>query len=323
MMKLALRTLSPAGRQARLSTLIFHRVVAQPDPLFPDEMHAERFDELCRWAKRWFCVLPVQEAVQRLQQGSLPARAMAITFDDGYADNHDVALPILQRHGLSATFFVATGFLNGGRMWNDTLVESVRRTTLNTLDLDDAGIPGITQLATATLAQRRAAIGQLIKQCRYLPPGERERAVQAVAKAAACKLPGNLMMSDAQVQTLHKSGMGIGGHTVNHPILARTAPEQARLEIAEGRDRLQQLLQQRVSLFAYPNGRPDEDYRAEHVRIVQELGFDAALTTAWGAADAASDCFQLPRFTPWDPSRWRFGLRMLRNLRAPDRRAAC
>ncbi|MCK7493591.1 MAG: polysaccharide deacetylase family protein [Comamonadaceae bacterium] len=59
--------------------------------------------------------------MRRLGEGTLPARALAITFDDGYADNHDVALPILRRHGLNATFFVATGFLDGGIMWNDVL----------------------------------------------------------------------------------------------------------------------------------------------------------------------------------------------------------
>ena len=57
-----------------------------------------------------------------------------------------------------------------------------------------------------------------------------------------------------------------------------------------------------VDLFAYPNGRPGADYGSEHVRMVREAGFTAAFTTAWGAASAASDAFQLPRFTPWSRS---------------------
>ena len=73
----------------------------------------------------------------RLQQGRLPPRALAITFDDGYADNRTVAAPLLERHGLPCTFFVATGFLDGGRMWNDTLIETVRRAPGQTLDLRD------------------------------------------------------------------------------------------------------------------------------------------------------------------------------------------
>ena len=87
MLRPLLGALSPAGRQARLSTLIFHRVTAQPDPLFPGEVDALRFDAICGWVRRWANVLPLDEAVQRLAEGSLPARAMCFTFDDGYAES--------------------------------------------------------------------------------------------------------------------------------------------------------------------------------------------------------------------------------------------
>ena len=122
---------SPAGTKARLQVLIFHRVLPVPDPLFPDEVDARRFDELCGWLKGWFNMLSLDDAVARIKTGTLPTRAACITFDDGYADNYQVALPILRRHGLTATFFVATGFLDGGRMWNDTVIESVRLTPLH------------------------------------------------------------------------------------------------------------------------------------------------------------------------------------------------
>lgn len=106
-------TLSPAGSGARLSILIFHRVLPAPDPLFPGEPDAQRFDEICRWLAKWFRVLDLNDALAGLRRGDLPARAAAITFDDGYADNSDVAVPILQRHGLTATFFIATGYVDG------------------------------------------------------------------------------------------------------------------------------------------------------------------------------------------------------------------
>lgn len=127
--------LSPSGARARLSVLIFHRVLPQPDPLFPDEIDAARFDAILGWLRSWFNVLPLDEAAQRLKDGSLPARAAALSFDDGYADNHDIALPLLQKHGLPCSFFIATGFLDGGRMWNDTLIESIRLSTKPLLDL--------------------------------------------------------------------------------------------------------------------------------------------------------------------------------------------
>ena len=228
MMKSLLGLMARGGPRGRLSILIFHRVLPQPDPIFPDEMHAQRFEALCAWLARSFCVLPLDQAAARLCEGSLPARALCITFDDGYADNHDVALPILRRHGLCATFFVATGFLDGGRMWNDTLVEAVRRSPLDSLD--PGGLEGgsggpeakkLSALPLASDAARRAAIDQLIGVAKYLPLADRVGFAEAVARASRARLPDDLMMRSAQVVALRRAGMTIGGHTVNHPILAR------------------------------------------------------------------------------------------------------
>ena len=80
-------------------------------------------------------MIPLDVAVDALKTGKLPARAAAITFDDGYADNRSIALPILKQHGLSATFFIATGYLNGGRMWNDTIIEAIRRSEAKKLEI--------------------------------------------------------------------------------------------------------------------------------------------------------------------------------------------
>ncbi len=306
--------LSPAGRRARLSVLIFHRVLSEADPLFPQEMHAHRFDAVCGWLARWFNVLPLDRAVEQLGAGTLPARAACITFDDGYADNHDVALPILQRHGLTATFFIATGFLDGGRMWNDTIIETVRRSPLPLLDLSGLGL-GLHPLGA--VAERQAAIAALIGQIKYRPPAERVSLTEQLAQLAQVQLPRQLMMSSGQVQSMHRAGMQIGAHTVSHPILARLDPQQARDEIQASRDVLEHLLGERVGLFAYPNGKPGEDYSPENVELVRSLGFDAAVSTQWGTSGAGDDPFQIRRFTPWDPSRLRFGIRLLRNLRQP------
>lgn len=306
---------SPAGANARLSVLIFHRVLPEPDPLFPDEMHAARFDAVCGWVRGWFNVLPLDEAARRLAQGTLPARAMAITFDDGYADNQQVAAPILRRHGLNAAFFVATGFLDGGRMWNDTVIEALRRTPADRIELEDiAGLQGLGALPLASVADRRAAIDAVIARAKYLAPDERAAVVAGVARAAGAVLPDDLMMSSQQVRDLHRQGHRVGAHTVHHPILARIAPTQARDEILRSKRTLEALLDADVDLFAYPNGKPGQDYAPEHAALVRELGFAAAVSTAWGAAHRGTDMFQLPRFTPWDRTRWRYGARLLNNL---------
>jgi hypothetical protein len=162
-------------------------------------------------------------------------------------------------------------------------------------------------------ASRRAAIDLLIAHLKYRPMQERLALVQQLAAVIGATLPKDLMMEPAQIKRLHAEGMEIGGHTVNHPILTVLDEEQARAEIVGGKRRLEDITGAPVRLFAYPNGKPGEDYGPRDVALVKAAGFDAAVSTVAGVADRHSDFFQLPRFTPWDRSPRRFGLRLLAN----------
>lgn len=301
---------------AELSILIYHRVLARPDPLFPGEVNRALFERQLRLLKRFYTVLPLPVALQRLQDGSLPPRAACITFDDGYADNAEHALPLLQQYGLHATFFIATGYLNGGQMWNDRVIDAVREAPGATLDLRDLGLDC---LPLASLAQRRAAIEHVLGKLKYLPFEQRQRLAVDIRRRAggAMRTMAPAMLTTFQLQRLHAAGMGIGAHTVSHPILAALSDRAARNDIANGKRELEQLLQAPVSLFAYPNGKAGRDYGPAHVAIVKSLGFTAALATDWGVARPGTglDLFQLPRFTPWDKGRLAFLWRLRQNRR--------
>lgn len=312
LLKPLLSLASPAGAHARLSVLMFHRVTPVPDTLFPDEMHAERFDRLCASLKRWFNVLPLADAAQRLREGRLPSRSLCITFDDGYADNCEVALPILQRHGLTAAFFITTGFLDGGRMWNDSLIETARACRLAELDLDDLGLG---RHPLGGFQARRQAAQALIRGVKYQGVARRLALCAQIAERAGVELPTDLMMTPAQVASLRRAGMEIGAHTLSHPILASLGEAEARAEVLGSKAYLEALLGERVGLFAYPNGKPGEDYSPATVELVRELGFDAAVSTEWGTTRRGDDPMQIRRFTPWDHSPTRFGWRLLGNLR--------
>lgn len=306
--------LSPAGARARLSILIYHRVLAERDPIFPNDPTVASFDAQMAGLKRAFNVLPLPEAVSRLKAGTLPARAACITFDDGYADNLTLAMPILKNHGLHATFFIATAYLDGGRMFNDTVIEAIRRSPLAALDLTEMGLG---RFNIAGPEEKALAIGHILPKVKYLTVEQREAAVERIAELAACgRLPDDLMMTTEQLKQLSESGMEIGGHTARHPILAKLDTAAAREEIVAGKDFLERVLGNRVRLFAYPNGKPGMDYLPEQAAIVRESGFDAAVSTQGGSATQSGDMFQLPRFTPWSPKPARFVPMLLGNLRA-------
>jgi len=303
--------LSPGGHRGRLPVMIFHRVLPEPDPLFPGEPDAARFDAQLALLKHWFNILPLPDAIRGLREERLPPRPLTITFDDGYADNCTVALPILRRYGLRAAFFIATDYLDGGRMWNDTVIESVRGCSEPALDLAKLQLGNH---SVATPAEKSRAITAILSRLKYLPQDEREAKAAAVAARYAVALPDNLMLTGDQLRQMHDAGMTIGAHTASHPILARLPDEQARSEILKGKERLERAIGEPVRFFAYPNGGPDQDYHASHVRMVRESGFDAAFSTAIGTADAASDLYQIPRFRPWGRTRVRYGLRFAKSL---------
>lgn len=312
MLRIAFGSVSPKGARARLSILIFHRVLEAPDPLFPDLPDAVAFERMMRWVKAWFNVLPLTEAAVRLERRSLPPRALAITFDDGYGDNATIAAPILKRLGLTATVFVCPGFLDGGRMWNDDVIEAIRSSRRDFVDLSSIGLE---TFPLGSVAQRRQAIDRILESIKHRPYDERARCVDLVVDIAGGRAGPDLMMTRAQLKSLRAAGMSVGGHTVSHPILSRLPPRSALAEIAQGKEQLEAMIGERIDAFAYPNGLPGRDYGAEHVAMVRSVGFTCAVSTAWGAARAGADVLQLPRFTPWARNRWRFGMQLLQNLR--------
>ena len=309
--RLIFSSLTVSQAQRALSVFIFHRVLSEPDPLFPDEVDVQHFDELLGWIGAGFNVLPLTEALDALRAGKLPRRAASITFDDGYADNLANAAPILRSHNMCATFFIASGFLDGGIMFNDVVIESVRHHKGENLNLESIGV-GI--VGTKDIEQKRLAVNLILDKVKFFPQDRRKEAVDFIRDASGLIPPRDLMLTADGVVQLRQLGMEIGAHTVSHPILSRVSDDVATREIQHGRDRLEEILGESVRIFAYPNGKRGRDYEEVHAKIVAKSGFDYAVSTDWGVARRNSDLFQIPRFTPWNRQKSKFNLRLMQNM---------
>jgi peptidoglycan/xylan/chitin deacetylase (PgdA/CDA1 family) len=306
MMKPILKLLSPSGVRGRLLVFTYHRVFREHDPLLADEPDAQKFARQLDWIKHHCNVLPLPEAARRLNSGSLPARAACITFDDGYANNLEVALPLLQQRGLTATIFVAIEAIESGIMWNDLVIEAIRQgggrlpaTALSGCGIDIADAP-----------PGAPAVDAALTALKYQPLAERWQIAARLYRDVAQADPPRLMLTPAMISELAAAGMDIGAHTVNHPILRSLSHAEAMREIRGSSDWIARLLGAPPRSFAYPNGRPGRDYDSSHVDMVRECGFEVAVSTAMNCAKSGADLLQLPRLPLWDRSRTRFGLRL-------------
>lgn len=307
--------LSPAGPRGCLSVLLFHKIPTKADPLTIDELDLAGFERVLDFLAANANVIPLPEATAALKAGKLPSRAMSLTFDDGYAEWIDNVSPALRKRNLPGTFFVTTGQLAGrpgSALWHERIVAAVRALPDTGFSLPygfgnytDLGLPNTRLRLIETLQER----------LKYAPLAERLGAIELLEAQALSSISLPRPFDIESVRTLHNQGFDIGAHTVDHPILNECTPDQARAEIGGCKEELEAIIGGRVLSFAYPNGRPNEDYGREHVEMVKALGYSSAVTTSNGVSTYKSDIFQLPRFTPWGLSNERIAFQLARNMR--------
>ena len=254
-----------------------------------------------------------------LEADEFPSNSVVVTFDDGYRDNHDVALPILEKYGVPATFFVATGFLQDGVMWNDVVIESVRARIGDSIDL---GVLNGERLRLATIADAVTLLRNILPELKYLPSNERRAAVAELARSAGYSRESRIMMTAQEVRSMHECGMEIGAHTVSHPILMNLPEGDAEREIRSSKRDLEEITGAAIHSFAYPNGRPGQDFSDRDAELVRRSGFRCAATTEWACATSNVDAYRIPRVSLWGGGRGATLLRLLRSFATPGAAAS-
>lgn len=299
------------GLDARVAVLTFHRVLPEVDPLDPGTLDQREFERQLRWLQSQLPVMPLAEACDRLFAGTLRRTVAAVSIDDGYMDNYEVALPILQRLGIPATCFVATGFMNGRLMFNDRILGAVRASRLGEIDVSALGL-GI--LPIASLSDKRDTLHRLVSHVKYVGLEERETLVARIEQACEASVDLPSMMGPDELRGMIRHGWELGGHTRNHPILRLLSDADAAGEMRNSFEDLQRVTGRAPRLFAFPNGRLGDDFDARHARMARDAGFSYAFTTMYGAARRGDDRWQVPRVSTWQQSRMRFHMRLLKEI---------
>ena len=295
--------------------LMCHRV-AEPrwDPWALSIARA-RFDEQLRHLAAERIPLPMCELVARLEDGTLPARAVAVTFDDGYVDNLRVAKPILEKHGVPATVFLATGYVGRhSEFWWDELTRLIlgRRepltgaivlgartipVRLETVDGDDGGVSSGWRADERPRTLRQQLYCDVWRELRVLEPAAREEALERIRElfGSPAASPDDLPMTAEEVRRLVRGSHGtidIGAHSESHrPLTAVPVGDRAR-EIRQSGRACEALAGKAIDGFAYPHGDVDRMTRD----LVRNSGFRWACSTRHAAVDRAHfDLFDLPR----------------------------
>jgi peptidoglycan/xylan/chitin deacetylase (PgdA/CDA1 family) len=285
-------------KSSRLAILMFHGV--EGEPLYPPcdyVIDAATLRRDLEYVRRHFHVLPLEEALERLRDGTLPNRAAALTFDDGTRNLLSNAAPVLRDLGLPAAVFVATGPMGtGDALWPDRLWHAFAATKVPDIDLTAVGLGKCSLRSAADRVQTRKAVIQLFKR---LPDEERMAQVESLVAALGEDFdiyggPFQLLSWD-EARALASDGLvTIYPHTVTHPILSRCSDEKVEYEISESCRAVELNAGRAPTIFAYPNGRvQDFDERAESA--LRRNGVRWVLSTTNGFADRDSDPFALPR----------------------------
>jgi peptidoglycan/xylan/chitin deacetylase (PgdA/CDA1 family) len=278
----------------RLLVLGWHNV--EPTWLFPSRPGAgpRGLERQLRFLRRSTNVVDLREALAALAAGRpLPRRAVAITFDDGYRDQVELAVPMLERLGLPATFFLIPGVLSRVvRPWWELVAWAFVRASRETVTWEGTAWP------LRSPAERRSsllAVAELLKR--------RGRAAREVAleELTALLAPDGdpaeerLFLDWDGARRLARGRLTVGSHTFHHGILSQE-DEQAQLhDLLTSRRRLEQELDIEVDLLAYPNGRLG-DYDDTTMRAARRAGYAHAITTMPGWNRPSTPPYEVPRF---------------------------
>jgi peptidoglycan/xylan/chitin deacetylase (PgdA/CDA1 family) len=298
--------------------LMYHRIAAPAVDPWGLAVHPDRFEAQLAWLAAKRTPLSMPELVRRLQGGSLPAAAVAVTFDDGYVDNLEQAAPRLRAAAVPATMFLAAGAIGRPReFWWDEVARGILsrrdgldadvtvdgralRLTFDAMNGADAEAVGWRAWQEPVTARQRAyldfwtALRDASAEAREAALS-RFRDVTALPPPQAADLP---MTADDVARLTRDRGLDVGGHTISHPVLPQLAPHEKRREIAGGKRRCEELAGSAIDGFAYPHGALDDDCRA----AVRDSGFKWACGTAHAPVSRSSDPFALPRIfvQDWD-----------------------
>jgi peptidoglycan/xylan/chitin deacetylase (PgdA/CDA1 family) len=289
-------------RPTGIAILMYHSVLDRPESeanTLGGIMHSsEVFRGQMEIIARHFSPVSLDDALQFLRgEKVLTGRPVVVTFDDGYSDNLDVAIPILNQAGVPATFYVAVASVDTRKLpWPSRLRYSFYTTSKASWRAADG-----TAYTLGTFQERDRAFLRASDECCQLAGDPQEAYVGKLERELDSVVPeakGDLMMTWDQVRSTVKSGHIVGSHTMTHPNMAYVDDSDAERELRISKQRLEAELKQSVSHFSYPCPAKSPHWTQRTVDQSRSCGYQTAVTTIPGIVRRTDDPLSLRRVRP-------------------------
>jgi peptidoglycan/xylan/chitin deacetylase (PgdA/CDA1 family) len=252
----------------------------------------ETFDRHLSLLERWFTILDLEDLFGLRSGKFLPPNPVLVTFDDGYKDGLEVALPILRRHGVRATFFVATDYIEQRRLfWWDRIHLIVKSSQRESIELS---YPSRRRFHLRTPGERSTAAARLVRLVKDESELDLEKFLDEVSEACCASLgpdeegriAEDLLMTWDDLRALRDAGMSVQSHTRSHRTLQTVPTARLYDELGGSREVLERELGERVRAVAYPVGKrlgSAPQIRAAVRAAGYELGFsnDSGVNNVW------------------------------------------
>lgn len=288
----------------RAIVLMYHRINENGHRI---GVNKESFERQMEFIKEKMNPVPLITIANWISKGkSIPPRAVAVSFDDGYEDNFIMAYPILKKFSIPATIFLTTGHIESTKMfWWDKVSEIIKKTNKPFVDLKDfqslgngsANSPELIKLNTfSRKVDAMMTIIKFFKTFEYNRIHEATDLLQKILDVDDKDIEPSSMLNWRQIKEMKKNGIDFGAHTVTHPDLTKIAPNEAVKEIKSSKDTIEQKIDATIDGFAYPYGLKDH-FNEKITEIIKNAGFHYTCSAEPGIVTKGNDAYDLKRIS--------------------------
>lgn len=293
-----------------IRNFLFHRVSDEEDRLWPP-MPVTLFESLVAYISRQYQVISLEDYVLNKEYEKSGKGFATILFDDGYKDNIEYAIPVLQKYQCPASFYVVTDCIDKNiPTWTYIVDYLLQNTHAKSLTLDMDFVPAIFQKNVFAERSQRVEMGSRLKPwMKTLSNDQRRRILAHLQQSFSdVAVPGDKMMNWDELRQIQNAGYVIGSHSVSHPLLASIRDEEELFfELKESSGKIEKELKRHPSAISYPIGSYDERV----IACSKKAGYKIGLAVKQKFYNTLKDDqFAIPRVELYNEPVWKCKLRI-------------